>query len=155
MCQNLSVWYWNCKLRSIWNGIQLLLSCCNCYSTSSIVRQWGSVLVDACLLSRHLITPSNSDYGLSETLLQAPQKWNQPQHTSFRWVKIKFHAEIQLSKLPGIALNIWLEWWWSNSLLCHSQLELRLSWAMTNWGKDEGWKGRGEPCCWFLHISSS
>ena len=76
-------------------------------------------------------------------------------HTSFRWVKIKFHAEIQLSKLPGIALNIWLEWWWSNSLLCHSQLELRLSWAMTNWGKDEGWKGRGEPCCCFLHISSS
>ena len=22
-------------------------------------------------------------------------------------------------------------WWWSNSLLCHSQLELRLSWAVT------------------------
>ena len=60
-------------------------------------------------------------------------------HISFIWIKIKLHPEIHLPRLPGTALCAWVGWWWwSNSLLCHSQLELRLSLTVTTIVKDEG-----------------
>jgi hypothetical protein len=43
-------------------------------------------------------------------------------HNSSSWDKIRLHAKNQL---PG------LRWCWcSNELLCHPQLELKLSWAV-------------------------
>ena len=51
------------------------------------------------------------------------------------WVKIRLHSENQLPKLSGSALKVvvWVGGGWSNWLLCHSQLELRLSWGCDNY----------------------
>ena len=106
----------------------------------------------------HEVTPSNSDYGLSETRLQAPKRFNQPPrgqvtpiflHISFSWVK-KLHPEIQLPRLPGTALRVWVGWWWwSNSLLCHSQLELRLSWVKSKGRRVKDGRGGMNPVAGF------
>ena len=85
-------------------------------------------------------------YEVTKIIYQPPMGQVTPifLHISFIWIKIKLHPEIHLPRLPGTALWVWVGWWWwSNSLLCHSQLELRLSWTVTTIVKDEGWMMEG------------
>ena len=74
-------------------------------------------------------------------------------HISSSWIKIRLHTKNQLPRLPITKLrsSSWVAWkclksfcgvvvwwwcgggvvWWANPLLCQSQLELMLSWAVT------------------------
>ena len=58
-------------------------------------------------------------------------------HISSSWFKLRLHTGNQLPGLSRSPLEVWLGGvvggrWWSYSLLCHSKLELRLSWGCDN-----------------------